>query len=446
MIKIMTKTIGTILSVTTLYSASISSDIHKNSLVIYNNNIGLVHEERILNFKKDDNSLIYKGVASSIDIDSVKLTLPKGINLFSQQYRFDKLNLAKLLNAHIGKIVEVKKNNNVINATLLSSDTKNSILKTKQGKIISVANKHIVFKSLPKELLTKPSLVWNLKTERDVNSKMELDYIINNISWKSDYILDISKNKAHLSGWISINNRSGKEFHDTALKLLAGEVNLIKKEQYKASREKVLMSVQNQNIDSLAHEGYHIYEIPFHVNLLNNEKTQIKFFEKSNLKIKREYSSILSNPLYFYGESTHKVTQSINIDALDTQLPKGIIRSYSKLKEETIFLGQNSIQHTPKNTDITLNIGTNFDIKVTQTLLEKSDNKLQRVSTMRYKIKNSSNELKTVKLLIPFNKHKNSLIKTKIPYVYKNGNLVSFELNIPADTEKEFEVTFSAKI
>ena len=176
------------------FSSSLGSNIKENSLVVYNGNLGLVHEQRSLTLKKSDTTIVYDDVASSINTDSVNVKLPDSVKLYSQQYRFDKLTLAKLLDAHIGEKVEVKvlkdtKNFKIVSATLLSSSSNRSIVKTSNSKIITVNANDIIFKSIPNTLITKPSLVWNIETPKALSSNLELDYLINNISWKSDYVL-----------------------------------------------------------------------------------------------------------------------------------------------------------------------------------------------------------------------------------------------------------------
>ena len=445
-----TTLISTLLLSGSLLASNIGESVKENSLIVYNGGIGLVHEKRSLSLKKNENSILYKDVARSIDIDSVSVKLPDDIQLYSQQYRFDKLTQTKLLNAHVGKAVEVKvlkdtKNFKIIKATLLSAEGSSCLIKTASKKIISVNAQNIIFKTIPHELITKPSLVWNVKTKQNVDSNIELDYLIKNISWKSDYILNINKNSAQLIGWISIDNRSGKRYEQTQLSVLAGEINSAHRPQPTMYRKALMMSAEAAPVKNTAHEGYHIYKIPFKVTLANNEKTQIKFISLNNLKINRSYSTHLQNPLYQRAQSNHNVTQYINIKALKTQLPKGIIRSYSQLQNQKILLGQTFINHTAKKTPIKLKIGTNFDTKVSAKLLNRDDTKYRFNSTLEYKVQNSSEETKIVELLIPFTLNSHSSVKSSMSFHKKQGNLISFSVKIAPESSKKFSVTFVSK-
>ncbi len=424
-----------------LFGAILDDTPTESSLIVYNGNIGLVSEKRELNINKGDKEIIYRGVASSIETDSVNITLPNSVTLYSQQYRFDKLTMSKLLDAHIGKEVKIAQNS----VTLLSFESNNALVKDANGSIVSVLNKDITFSSIPTSLLTKPSLVWNIDAKKNITSNIDINYLIKKLSWKSDYILNLKENRADLIGWITIDNRSGKNYENIDLHVLAGELNKVNKRATQRIYKEMRAMADSPQVAHKAHEGYHLYSIPFKVNLANNEKTQIKFISKDAIPIVRKYSSKLSNPLYLHSEIKHSVTQYIEIQKLDFALPKGVVRTYSKLKNQKILLGESSLPHTPKQTTIKLPLGKNFDISVKESIQNRSDNKNYLGASVLYSIKNSSDEMKIVEILVPFNRNSTSTIDTKIPYSFKNGNLISFNIIINPMKTQQFNVKFRSK-
>ena len=434
-----------------LHSATLNPDSKNNSLIIYNSNVGLVHESRDLKLKKEDTRIIYEDVASSINTDSVNVSLPKGISLFSQQYRYDKLTQNKLLDAHIGEKVSVNvlkdaKNFKIIRATLLSNDGSSCIIKH-QNQISIVESKNIIFDTIPKELITQPSLVWNIQTDKEIDSHMSIDYLIDHISFKSDYILQLEGERANLNGWITIDNRSGKAFENTELHVLAGEINRSRqaRQNYRVATSIVKMA-DSTEVAHQAYEGYHFYTIPFKVNLANNEKTQIKFITQNDIDIKREYRVQMNNPNHFSGEVKHDVTQEITIKGLDFPLPKGIARTYSKLQNTNILLGESNIQHTPKDTPISLTLGKNFDLKLTETLTNTERGSRYHENDVTYTIKNSSNETKTVEISVPFSNNHSDEITSKEKYTFTQGNLVTFKIKVQAQSTKKFDVHYRNKV
>ncbi|SFV61726.1 hypothetical protein MNB_SM-4-47 [hydrothermal vent metagenome] len=432
-----------------LWSATLSNEIKDGSLVVYNSNLGLVHEERDLNLHKSDTSIIYKGVAKSVQTDSINVDISPDVTLYSQQYRFDSLTQEKLLQAHIGKKVEVRllRNKNefkIITATLLAYNGGKSIVKTLDYKIITVQSDNIIFDNVPDTLITKPSLVWNIKSKKDVKTTMKLDYLISNINFKSNYILNIDKNTANLTGWISVNNRSGKRFENTKLSLLAGD---IQKKYRQGQRRYKNMRVMNDTIEvkEKSFEGYHFYTIPFPVTIANNETTQIKFVQENNISIQRLYSVTLNNPLYLEGQIKNDVSQFVMFKGLSIPLPKGDIRIYSQLEGQTILLGENHINHTPKNNDIKLRIGTNFDLKLSQKNTKDTSTDDWFNVDVEYTLSNNSDMNKTVEVLVPFNTHQDSKIKTDETYAFTKGNLVTFSIKVESNTTKKFNVNYESK-
>jgi len=447
--------IGTAFIVSSAFSSTLSSEIKENSLVVYNGNLGLVHEERALTLNRDDKSIVYDDVASSFNTDSVNVKLPDSVKLYSQQYRFDKLTQQKLLDAHIGKVVQVKKENCEAkdgspiykkSVTLLSNEGNNVIVKDANNLISLVKHKNIIFNTIPDSLITKPSLVWNIDAKKNLKTQMGIDYLIKNLSWKSDYILNLKGNEADLSGWITIDNRSGKSYKNTNLYVLAGDINRVTQPRIERRYVKAKAMMQDApTVSHKAHEGYHFYSIPFKVNLANNEKTQIKFISKNAIPIERRYIARATNPLYLHSEIKHNVTQYIAIKKLPFPLPKGVVRTYSKLNSQNILLGESSLSHTPKETPIKLTLGKNFDLKVKESIQKRSDNKRYLDASVLYTLKNSSNEKKIIELLVPFNKNTTSTIETSKAYKFKNGNQLSFKISLNAKKTLTFLVRFRSK-
>ncbi len=436
---------------TLLTAGSISSEPADPSLVIYNGNLGLVHETRKLELDQGPQALIYNDVASSVVTESVNVSFPKGVTLYSQQYRFDQINAQKLAQAHLGKNVKfyIQTGSDLLykSGTLLSASSQ-AVVKTAQDEIYTVPTSALIFSDIPKELITKPSLVWNVNAPKKSQGSLTLDYLINNISWNSNYVLNLSKEHADLSGWITIDNHSGKAFNETKLTVLAGDINRAQvpiKRQYLTKA--VMADAATEAVQELSHEGYHLYQIPFMVNLTNNESTQIKFLDIKAIPVTRKYEAHMNSPFYLNGEQKHPVTQYLVIASLEKALPMGTIRSYSKENETTLLLGESTIGHTPKHEEVKVTLGTNFDLLVKSTLYSTNNDRYFNDSTVAYEVTNRSKESKTVELMVPFVKQENgdSSVMSTQKYSWKNGNTLSFNIDVKADSKKSFEVHYRAK-
>ena len=421
------------------------------SLVVYNGNLGLVHEKRSMHLDKGSQALVYNDVARSVITDSVNVTFPKGVQLYSQQYRFDQINAQKLAEAHLGKSVRfyIKTGSDLLykEGTLLSASSQ-AMIKTNKNEIYTVPTSALIFSTIPKELITKPSLVWNINAPKASRSALSMDYLVNNISWKSNYVLSLKKEHIDLNGWITINNRSGKAFKDTKLTVLAGDINRASKHVNRHYIAKAPMAeIGSGAVQELSHEGYHLYKIPFSVDLANNEKTQIKFLDLKNIPITRKYKATFTSPFYANGERKLSVTQYLEIKSLEKALPTGTIRSYSIVDETTLLLGESTINHTPKHEKIKVTLGKNFDLVARRNMVSNNSDRYFYDVKVNYEVTNRSDNTKTVELLIPYVKRSNgqSSVITSQKYSWKNGNMLSFNVTVKADSKKSFEVHFRAK-
>jgi hypothetical protein len=413
---------------TLLNAGAVSAKPMEPSLVVYNGNLGLVHEKREMTLDKGAQPLVYNDVASSVITDSVNVTFPNGVTLYSQQYRFDQINAQKLALASLGNEVRffIQTGSDLIykNGTLLSASSQ-AVVKTAQNEIYTVPTSALIFSEIPKELITKPSLVWNVNAPKKSSSTLTLDYLINNISWKSNYVLNLGIKHADLSGWITVDNRSGKAFNDTKLTVLAGDINRVSQPVQRQYMAKAAMTDSMESVQELSHEGYHLYQVPFNVNLVNNEKTQIKFLDIKEIPIVRKYEVHLPSPFYSNGEQKHPVAQYLEIDSLERALPMGTVRSCSKEGETNLLIGESSINHTPKHEKVKIILGKNFDLSVKSKMLTNNSDRYYSDTKLSYELTNRSDASKRVELLVPFTNQENgqSSVSSQQKHNWKNGNM-----------------------
>ncbi len=421
--------------------ASTLGNVQHNSLVIYNDSLGLIEEQRSLSLDKGKSQIIYDDVASSIINNSVNLQLPSKTKISTQQYRFDKIDSVKLAQAHIGKEVEfyIKTGSDLMykRGVLLSSNHK--ALVRSQGKIYTIASDQLIFSNIPKSLILKPSLIWNVDTQSAIKKDISLSYLVTGISWQSNYVLNLHKDTLDLNAWLEIDNRSGKAYKNTKLTLLAGDINR-EKPQHKEGRRAMAMADSPREIKASAHEGYQLYKVPFKVNLKESEKTQVQFIQKKNIKVKRSYEIKTTNPLYLRDEKKYKLDQFITLEKLDIPLPKGVVRIYSKSEGTQLLLGENSLGHTPKNEAIKLRLGKNFDLSVGEKLVQTRTDKYHNDNTVQYTLNNHSDTTKTIELQVPFTQNAKQLTQVLTDEVYKksSANSIIFKITLKKGEEKKF--------
>jgi hypothetical protein len=368
----------------------------------------MVNDIREVNLKqKGKQDLVYEGIASSVIFESIIPTFSKPTILYSQNYKYDILSLDKLLDKNINKIVKYRVYTSQFkyktkSAILLSKNP--IILKTKNEIISNVQQSDIVFDKIPSDLLTKPSLIWETSSKAG-NQDIKLNYLTQGISWKSDYVLNLDDTNT-LTAWISITNNSGTAYKNANIYCMAGDVKTSKPKPIRRMYKNIVTmeAASAPMVTQKEFAGYHLYKIPFKQSLNNNQKKQISFLNIPNIKI-NEYASIADN-MYMHKFSNinfKKFNHNISFENklsnnMGIPLPKGTIRVYKKDGDISHFIGQDNINHTPKNEKVYITIGKYFDLTQKITQLDFKKTKSSVMSKYKRAIKNNSNKIQIIKI------------------------------------------------
>lgn len=425
------------------------------ALTIYNNNLAMVNEERSLDIKEaGENKLIYEGIPTSVIFESIIPSFSKPTTLYSQNYHYDVLSLNKLLEKHINKKVQYKEQIGEFKyqtkrGTLLSI---NPILIQHKGKIISSVNpQDIIFDSIPKNLITKPSLVWNTKASAGKQS-IQLNYLTKNIAWKSDYVLNLDTTNT-LNGWITITNNSGASYDHAKIYAIAGDVKTAQPElRHRAMQMKAVAydSSSFETVTQKSFAGYHMYEIPFKESIKNKEKKQINFIQQENINVQTK--AVNQNGIFFHRFSPikmQKFNQQLTLknskkNGLGLPLPKGVIRVYKKEEGLSHFIGEDRINHTSKEEEIKLTIGKFFDISQEITQLEFEQSRSDVRSKYKRLIKNQTDKVQIVE--ITENSYSNNVKELNNNNNCKNScqftkeGLYSYKYTIKLPAKSSFEL------
>jgi hypothetical protein len=359
----------------------IDTEAEDMEVTIYNADLGVVKEYRAKYISAGVINVLYEGVASKIDPTSVRLkAVDSEIEVLEQNYQYDLVNRDKILKKYIDKEIlayltyDDKKE--MINGTLLSYDGDQLIMKDKYGVIQILDSNNLVLPELPEGLITKPTLVWILNVTESRNHTLELSYMTSGMSWNADYVVVTNKNdsKLDLNGWVTVTNNAGTTFKNTSLKLVAGDVHRVLDEiLYKTPYYMPTPTPRASQFEEEALFEYHMYDLQRRTTLKNNEQKQISLLEATDVDVEKEYVYDDIPRWWSYGgdwsdTSEKKVDVMLNFNNseennLGIPLPKGIVRVFTNDKEGKLqFIGEDSIDHTPKDETISLFIGQAFDI------------------------------------------------------------------------------------
>ena len=345
------------------------------SLTIYNNNRVFVQEIRHTKVQAGKQRLIYQNVPRFLITASVVPSFSGvAVTLYSQNYSYGLISLNSMLRNSLNKEVSYYPNSDnktLKRGVLLRAKSPIMIKDNQSSKIISLdRDTQVVFDSIPKGMITTPSLIWNIETAKAGNLSINLKYLSRGISWKSDYVLDIDEKskKINLVGWITVKNDSGISYPNAKITCLAGDVHISSRHRRVKTLYKMMEAdvMPTPKVKEESFSGYHIYKIPFKETIANKEQKQIRFLKKESIN----YESFGVVRVDSYPRKGVKKLQFINTisfknikeNRLGIPLPSGIVRVYSADREgNSHFIGESHIYNSAVKELVNLKIGKLFD-------------------------------------------------------------------------------------
>jgi hypothetical protein len=351
------------------------------AVTIYNSNVGLVKDIRLIEFKPGIHELKFMDVAAKIDPTTVHIkSLINGssLSVLEQNYEYDLLSPQKLLEKFVGQKVQLAtinpetKKEEIVEATLLS---------TQGGNIFQIGEKihighhgRILLSKIPENLIPQPTLVWMLENKLSRPQKLEASYLTSGINWKADYVAVLNKldSMTDLTGWVTIDNRSGATYQNALLKLVAGDIHRVQGEvRMDYAKPMAAAKEVSPQFKEESFFEYHLYTLDRRTTVKDNQTKQMTLLDANQVPLKKLFI-FAGQPQYYYqmnqGSQKQKVGVFLELENtkknnLGIPLPKGTIRVYKEDKEGSLqFIGEDRIDHTPKDEKFKIKIGEAFDV------------------------------------------------------------------------------------
>lgn len=370
--------------------APVSAQSEGVELTVYNQDLALVKDLRSLDLNAGLTEVRFVDVASRIDPTSVhfrSLTDPEGTTVLEQNYEYDIVGSAKLLQKYVDQeIYLVTEDGQEYTGTLLSASD-NVILQSADGQV-TVVNmekiKEFVFPALPEGLITKPTLVWQLESAQGGSHDVEVTYLTGGVNWLANYnvVLADDDKSVDLDGWVTLDNRSGANYEDAKLKLIAGDIHRAPTDGYAVAKTDMMYEAAPAaapQVEQREFFEYHLYEVQRPVTVKDQQTKQIEFVTGSGIPAEKffvydgsqmtfwGYYQPVDDPGYGTSSNTKVMVmlefQNSEEDGLGVPLPKGTLRVYQQDVDGSILLiGEDAIDHTPKDESVRLYVGDAFDI------------------------------------------------------------------------------------
>ncbi|HEY3929665.1 MAG TPA: DUF4139 domain-containing protein [Candidatus Koribacter sp.] len=473
----------------TLSLAAVAQD--SPSLTIYNGGFAAVRERLPLDLKSGVNPFTFQDATSTLEPESVILRDPEGkhsLQILEQSYRNDPVSQGLLLSMFEGKTIDFLVHRGqygerdeyiqgkVIRSGYVHPNAQNPYGGAQQpvievdGKLRFSLPGEPIFPDLGQGTILKPALNWLLETDRPGQFNAELTYITNGMSWNADYNLVIPEtgNTADFVGWITMHNNSGKTFENARIRLMAGDVNKIQSGT-QPRRDYAMKAAVAMNeaaappvVTEKSFDEFHLYTLEHPTTLHEEETKQVEFVHALNVTSQRIYVYDGMQGYYYYGnyvgdqpsygtQSNKKVWvmqefKNSKDNNLGIALPKGRVRFYRRDSDGSLqFIGENEIDHTPKDETVRLYTGNTFDVvgerKQTDFHVDRGGH--QADETFEIKVRNHKKEAVTVRVVEHLYRYSNwKIVKESGEYKKTDSQTVEFRVNVPPDQEKV--VTYTA--
>ena len=387
----------------TAITAAIAFASTAPELTVYNQGFALVKEQRSFHLKNGRQTISVEDVAATIDATSVGFKCLDAANPFQvleQNYEYDLINPTAILNKSVGKRVRFIRTfgnqRDVLEGTLISAPTQvvsanggsqqtynGMVIRTDDGRIVLDPTGEVEVKEVPDGLISRPTLIWDVFAPSAGDYPVGLSYIANGFSWNADYVLTLNgAGAADLQGWVTVNNNSGTRFENAKLKLLAGDVNMAAP---KAAAPVMLAmaragkAMEDTGMREETLFEYHLYTLQRPTTLSNNSTKQVSLLEGNDIPVRKRLivDSLQGSNAYYPNEGeigTGNITPQVRVEfkndkasSLGMPMPKGRIRVFQRDSTGSVqMLGEDNINHTPKDEKISLVVGRSFDIRASR--------------------------------------------------------------------------------
>lgn len=442
-------------------------------LTVYNAGFALVKDTRSIDLKSGFNSIEVADVAAKIDPSSIlfkPLDKSSQIGILEQNYQYDLINPNNILSKLVGERVWFSKGESGI---LMNPPANGGlVIKKDDGTMLMNVWPNMVDK-LPNGLKASPTLNWLLASDKTGEQDAEINYITEGMGWVADYVALVNKNDTalDLTGWVTLNNNSGATYKNANLTLMAGDVRRIQNSGFALGDSLALkgdlrmLDKDKKQFEEKSFFEYHMYTMTRPTTISQNETKQISLLNAADAPVKKEMiydargdwfrswwypGRTDGDPGSCYDTSNyHKVNVILELknskeNHMGMPLPKGRIRVY-KLDDtgSQQFVGEDQIDHTPKDEKVRLYIGDAFDV-------------VGDYKRTDYKRINSRTVQESFEVVI--RNHKDKAVDVKVvdhvwadwsvtgkshDYIKKDAGTIEFPVNIPAN--KNVKITYTIK-
>jgi hypothetical protein len=474
------------------------------ALTIYNQAFAVVRQSLPLELKAGPNQIEITDITAHLEPDSVilrDLKTVRDLRILEQNYRSDVASQGRLLALYEGKTIDflvTDKDNNrrlvpgkiirsgyvphydaysqygqdyrVAQAAYASTGTAEPLVEV-EGKLQFSLPGQPLFPALADDTILKPTLSWQLQSDKAGPVNAEFSYVTGGMNWVADYnvVAPVSGNALELVGWVTLDNQTGKTFPNARIKLMAGDVNKIQPNAmmsgFAGRMSFSINGAPQPAVTERAFDEYHLYTLERATTLYDRETKQVEFVRAAGIQSQRVYvyDGMKVDPNYrnypleniremeSYGiESNPKIWAMVEFknskeNHLGMPLPKGRLRFYRRDTDGQIeFTGENEIDHTPADETIRLYTGNVFDaVGERRRVSYKIDHNAHWIDeTFEINLRNHKKEPLEIRVVEHLYRWTNwEISKNTDSFNKLDSKTIEFRVQIPPNGEKTVDYT-----
>lgn len=439
------------------------------SVTIYNQDLALIRDSRSIAVVAGENDIAFIDVSAGMRPETALLNSSgNALDVLEQNFDFDLLTAQKLLEKSVGEKIRVFRTNpetgedSSEEAEVLSVADGQAVLKI-GDRIETAIPGRLVYSGVPANLRARPTLVIKLNSETAGDVPVDLSYLSRGLSWSADYVVDLAADEktVDINGLVTLTNQSGVTYKDARLQLVAGNVNQVQPMMERQMIGGVMASDVAQMAPKMTEQAafeYHLYSLGRPTTLKENQTKQVAMLSAASVPVEKHYlitnsANVWGNYGYNFGEGPRQ-NASVKLKFkneekahLGMPLPAGIIRVYKKDSDGNgLFVGEDRIEHTPKNERVDLALGDAFDItaRAKQTNYSKLADDLYE-NSYEVEIKNAKKEKVTVDLreAVP---GEWKVIDESHPHEKLDANTAGWKIDVPAESTTTLKYSVRVKI
>lgn len=435
-------------------------------VTVYNSNVGLVKDTRKIDLPQGEGELKFMDVASSIlpyTVQIQSLDEPGSLNVLEQNYEYDLMDPSKLLDKYVGKdikIMTISQDNkkDIVDATLLSNN--NGPIYKINDQIYLGYPGYQILPQIPENLIAQPTLTWLYDNKSSGPQTVQVAYLTDDITWRADYIVVVSNDDtlANIEGWVTLDNKSGATYKNAKLKLVAGQVNQVREEAKSVDAFSPRLAMAGAMVPQFQEQSffeYHIYDLQRKTTIKDNQQKQVNLLQADGVGINKEYL-VRGEQYYFYtntiGGEPAKVPVNVYLkfknsesNHLGMPLPSGTIRLYKKDAQDSLeFIGEDTLEHTPKDEDVEIKAGEAFDIVAQRQQIDFQQSFRSFESAWEVTIRNHKDSDIKVGIVEPVNGDW-EVLSSSVPYKKVNATTIRFDVDVARDQEVKVDYRVRVK-